>query len=103
MLVKPEVEKISRRVRSVRSGAIGRSSEVETVKMPVRCRDKGVVGDLSLNCFGGALKGTAGCCGLRHEWEVHSYFQSLAVVSRGGGNVAHGSLCFLLILKVEET
>lgn len=74
MLVKSEVEKILRRVRLVRLGVIGRLSEVEIVKMFVRCRDKGVVGDFSLNCFGGALKGIVGCCGLRYEWEVYSYF-----------------------------
>lgn len=64
------VENISRRAGSVRSNAVGRSSEIETGKMPIRLRDMWVIGDLSLSCFGGAVKAKPGCSGLRHEWEV---------------------------------
>lgn len=64
------VENISRRARSVRSNAAGRSSEIETGKTPVRLRDMWVTGGLSLKCLGGAVKAKPGCSGLRHEWEV---------------------------------
>lgn len=64
------VENISRRAKSVRSNAAGRSSEIETGKMPIRLRDMWVTGDLSLNGLGGAVKGKPGCSGSRHEWEV---------------------------------
>ena len=54
--MKPEVEKISRRGRSVRSNAARRSGQMAAGKLPIRFRDMRVMGDLSLSCFAVAVK-----------------------------------------------
>lgn len=96
------VENISRTARSVRSNAAGRSSEIETGKMPIRLRYMWVIGDLSLSCFGGAMKAKPGCSRLRHEWEVRNRqgaqttpSQSLAVVWRRGRGMGQGRFIVL--------